>query len=235
MGLYNGYQQLLNLNQPNALNVLLFFTDGQPTGITATFAIKPTSPCTRRPPNTLTGVLSENGSSPWGLMDPNAPPQPIASDYPLLNTPLNVSQNCTYANGWPGQATSVGSDITNFPTTDIYGNNMNTGFYPVTTTGGYLDLNWTNIKDAAFNAADSQALKIRQSVAIPNIRIFSIALNNVPTDPIPADFMERVANDPRASNFDSNYALGEYVYAPQSSDISNAFTQVASQILHLAR
>ena len=233
MGLYNGYQQLVNLNQPNALNVILFFTDGQPTAVTLTMPVKSSSPCTTR--TTLTGVLSENGSSPWGLMNPTNTGQPLASDYPLLNTPPNVSQNCAYAGTWYNNATSVGSDITSVPLTDIYGNNMNTGYHSVTTSGNYMVLNWTNIQAASFNAADSQALKIRQSTTIPNIRIFSIGLGNVPTDVVPADFLERVANDPRASNFDSNYPAGSYVYAPQSTDISDAFAQVASAILHLAR
>jgi hypothetical protein len=96
-------------------------------------------------------------------------------------------------------------------------------------------LNSTNIVNASVNAADSQGLKIRQSTTIPNIRIFSIGLGNDPNNPVQSDFLERVANDPRASNFDSNYPAGTYVYAPQSTDISDAFAQVASAILHLAR
>jgi Flp pilus assembly protein TadG len=233
MGLRNGYQQLVSLNQPTALNVVLFFTDGQPTAFTAAFPIQGSSTCSVHTPKT--GVLAENGSSPWGLLDPNAGPQPLASDYPLLNTPANVSLGCTYAGSWYSNATSVGNDITSVPLTDLYGNNMNTGYRAVTTSGGYMVLNWTNIQNASFNAADSQALKIRQSAVIPNIRTFAIGLGNVPTDPIPADFLERVSNDPRASNYDTSYPAGLYVFAPTSADISDAFAQVASEILHLAR
>jgi Flp pilus assembly protein TadG len=233
MGLNKGYQQLVTLNQPNALNVVLFFTDGQPTAFTGTFGIQAGSTCAVHTPKT--GVLAENGSSPWGLLDPNAGPQPLASDYPLLNTPANVSQGCTYASSWYTNAPNVGNDITSVPLTDVYGNNMNTGYRAVTTSGGYMVLNWTNIQNASYNAADSQALKIRQSNLIPNIRTFAIGLGNVPTDPIPADFLERVANDTRASNYDAAYPAGLYVFAPTSADISDAFAQVASEILHLAR
>jgi Flp pilus assembly protein TadG len=228
LGLNIGYQQLVTLNQPNALNVVLFFTDGQPTAFTAAFPIKATSSCTLKTPKT--GVLTVGGVNPWGLMDPNAGPQPLASDLPLLNTPANVSQNCAYA----GSFTSVGNDITNIPTTDAYGNNMTTGYQAVTTSGGYMTLNGTNIVNASVNAADSQGLKIRQSAALPNIRVFSIGLGNAPGG-VPDDFLERVANDPRASNYDPAYPAGKYVFAPQASDISNAFAQVASEILHLAR
>jgi hypothetical protein len=39
-GLWQGYAQLLNDNDPNALNVLVFFTDGNPTAYTAQFNVK---------------------------------------------------------------------------------------------------------------------------------------------------------------------------------------------------
>lgn len=233
MGLYNGYQQLVALNEPNALNVVLFFTDGQPTGVTVTVGIKGSSTCSSH--TAKTGVLTVGGSSPWGMMDPHAGAQPLASDLPLLNTPAGVSNGCAYASSWYSNATSVGNDITNIPTTDIYGNNMVSGYQAVTTSGGYMVLNGTNIVNSAYNAADSQGLKIRQSTIIPNVRVFSIGLGNAPGDPVPADFLERIANDPRASNYDNNYPAGTYVYAPTSADISDAFASVASEILHLAR
>jgi hypothetical protein len=97
-----------------------------------------------------------------------------------------------------------------------------------------MTLNGANIVNASINAADSQGLKIRQSVNLPNIRVFSIGLGNAPGG-VPDDFLERVANDPRASNYDTNYPAGKYVFAPTSADISDAFAQVASEILHLAR
>lgn len=44
--LWEGYQQLVALNEPGALNVMLFFTDGRPTALTADYPIK-TLPDTR--------------------------------------------------------------------------------------------------------------------------------------------------------------------------------------------
>jgi hypothetical protein len=111
---------------------------------------------------------------------------------------------------------------------------MVTGYQAVTTSGGYMVLNTTNVVNASINAADSQGLKIRQSVTIPNIRVFSIGLGNAPGG-VPDDFLERVANDPRASNYDAGYPAGRYILAQGSSDINDAFTQVASEIMHLAR
>src|SRR4029077_6606583 len=62
LGLYLGYQQLVTLNQPNALNIVLFFTDGQPTAFTATFPIKAASTCAVHTPKT--GVLTVGGVAP---------------------------------------------------------------------------------------------------------------------------------------------------------------------------
>jgi len=37
--LWKGYEQLAGLNEPGALNVLLFFTDGRPNVISAEFSV----------------------------------------------------------------------------------------------------------------------------------------------------------------------------------------------------
>src|SRR5579864_8677789 len=238
-GLWQGYQQLVSLNQPNALNVVLLFTDGYPNTFTATYPIKSSSSCTNKNPKT--GVLAAGYANPltqpttpgsfWGLMNYVATPQPMASD--LRVGPAGNSSGCSYSSNWTSSATSVGNDVQSIPTLDFWGNNMNTGYQPVTMSGGNINVDPTSVQNAGWNAADSAALRIRQSTSVPNIRMFSIGLGN--SGGIPADFLERAANDPRASNFDSSYPAGTYFFAPQSSDISDAFAQVASAILHLAR
>ena len=87
MALWKGYDQLVSLNQPGALNVLLFFTDGQPTGVTVKMPIANASSCTAystgNPPNPggytlpggskgyITGVLNTfaNSNQFFGLLD----------------------------------------------------------------------------------------------------------------------------------------------------------------------
>ena len=241
-GLWQGYQQLVTLNQPNALNVILLFTDGYPNTFTATYPIKNTSSCTNKNPKT--GVLAAGyvnpltqpttPSSEWGIMSYVAGTQPMASDL-TVGPPGNYS-GCSYSSNWtgvPSSATTVGNDIQYIPTTDFWGNSMNTGYQLVTMNGGHINVDPTSVQNAGWNAADSAGLRIRQNVTIPNIRVFTIGLGN--SGGVPADFLERVANDPRASNFDSNYPTGAYFFAPTTSDISDAFAQVASAILHLAR
>ena len=237
-GLWEGYQQLVTLNQPNALNVVLLFTDGYPNTFTATYPIKASSSCTLKNPKT--GVLAAGYSNPltqpttpsaiFGIMNSLATTQPVASDQtPGPPAAQGGDAGCSYASNLQ----SVANDIQSIPTLDFWGNNMNSGYQPVTMSGGTISVIPMSVQNAGWNAADSAALRIRQSTTIPNIRIFSIGLGN--SGGVPADFLERVANDPRGSNFDSNYPAGTYVFAPTSSDISDAFAQVASAILHLAR
>ena len=238
-GLWQGYQQLVSLNQPNALNVVLLFTDGYPNTFTATFPIKNSSSCTNKNPKT--GVFAAayanpltqptNPSAIFGIMNYVAQAQPMASDL-AIGPPGNTS-GCSYASNWINSATSVGNDVQSIPTSDFWGNNMNTGYQTVTMNSGNINVDPLSVQNAGWNAADNAGLRIRQSATIPNIRVFSIGLGNA--GGIPADFLERVANDPRASNFDSSYPSGTYIFAPQASDISDAFAQVASAILHLAR
>ncbi len=63
------YQQLVTLNQPNALNVVLLFTDGYPNTFTATYPIKGSSSCTNKNPKT--GVLAAAYANP--LTAPTTP------------------------------------------------------------------------------------------------------------------------------------------------------------------
>jgi hypothetical protein len=52
---------------------------------------------------------------------------------------------------------------------------------------------------------------------------------------IDQDFMERVANDPRASNYNSTKPAGKFILATNSGELSQAFQRIASQILRLSR
>ena len=46
MALWYGYDQLVGLNQPGALNLILFFTDGKPTGVNVNMPVSNSSSCT---------------------------------------------------------------------------------------------------------------------------------------------------------------------------------------------
>jgi len=237
-GLWQGYQSLAALNQPAALNVILFFTDGEPTAVTADFAIKATSGCADK--TTKTGVFTVTGNPPtatYGLLKWDAPVQPMTSDITVAAN----STGCSYVSNF----NNVGNDVTGVPVTDHWGNNLNNGYLPVTLTTGMLAANSNatnaqNFQNASVNAADNAAARIRVAAlpgngaaSLPNVVIFSIGLGG--SGAASDDFLRRVANDPGSSSFSTTAATGLYVYAPTVADLGNAFNRVASEILRLAK
>lgn len=245
-GLWLGYSQLAALNQPSALNVIIFFTDGYPTALTATFPISSSSSCSSKTAKLgviAAGYTANNPTVPvatGGLLYQIASPQPMTSD--LTIGPPGNYQGCSYASNFPSSMWNVVNDITYIPATDYYGNAMNTNYQPVTYYDGKGDIKTDPLsaQNAAVNAAASAALRIRNGATVPGVGsgipgvfVYSIGLGN--SGGVPADFLEVVANDPRASNYDSTKQSGFYIYAPTSADLSDAFSRIASQILHISK
>jgi Flp pilus assembly protein TadG len=257
--LWTGYQALATLNQPAALNVIVFFTDGQPTAVTADLPIATGSSCTTQPPNTFRGVFTVGfeTTSPFspvgtgGVFDYQAPVQPMNSDAIQISGAEGNPQGCAFVSNW-GNAYQ---DIAGVPTTDVWGNNLNNGYQSVTLSGGLVSIpsNSTgalNMINASTNAADNAGYRIRQATSsgssvpgsaaavgtggLSNVVIFTIGLGNS-TYPANGDLLERIANDPRASSYDSTKPAGLYVYAATTADLSSAFAAVAAQILRIAK
>ena len=119
MGLWKGYQQLVALNQPNALNVILLFTDGQPTAVALNMPVANASPCTAFHAGNpigpggyvlpggakgyITGLFNtfSNSNQFFGINDYNgvtANGQQSITNGDLL--PAASSNNCTFMNGF---------------------------------------------------------------------------------------------------------------------------------------
>jgi len=70
-GLWQGFAELLEENDPNALNVMVFFTDGNPTGYTGLFSVK-TSSSSSRPwcdSSPVEAVIGTGGNFDWDVSD----------------------------------------------------------------------------------------------------------------------------------------------------------------------
>ena len=263
------------INQPGALNVILFFTDGQPNGLVATFPVK-TKPDTRYDPgvntpppmsyltNTanlvnepvsgcsnsavLTGVIAD-GSSETGLpLNATGYTAAVlsAAGVPISSTanPVTITgTGCMFPNASNWQYSIYGRvDVAYIPTVDAYGNSVVDGNYKpldlFPAGSPYVgqirpDMPRT-ARYASENAADSAAMTIRSDTTYGTL-IYSIGLGGNEAMPIDTDFMERVANDPRASNFDSTKPEGLFIYASNQGQLSSAFSQIASQILRLSQ
>ena len=85
---------------------------------------------------------------------------------------------------------------------------------------------------AAYNAAVSAAATARNNATL-NVVTYSIGLGS--NGGVDADFLKRMSNDLASPTFDNTKAAGLYVYAPNSTDLNQAFARVASEILRLAQ
>ena len=239
-GLWTGYRALASLAQPAALNVILFFTDGDPTSVTADFAIKAASSCTVK--TNRTGVATTAGSEIRGIMT-GTPQSPIASNDAVA---ASNSSGCAYNASWQSNRYLVGNDVTGIPSTDAFGNSLTFSYLSVTTASGMLaaasnSTNSANFLNASYNAAASAADRIRSAAspgngaaALNNVVIYSIGLGG--SGSASDDFLQYVANDPsNTSHYNSSQMPGIYVYANNSSALASAFDRIASEILRISQ
>jgi Flp pilus assembly protein TadG len=247
MGLWYGYDQLVGLAQPAALNIILFFTDGKPTGVNVNMPIANSSPCTSPnagPPKYINGLYNTytNVSQFFGILKP-VNNGTVPSGDSAMTTDGNTGNGCNYMS-----TITDTSDFLGLPTSDIFGDKLDSGYQATTSNAsGYIDLgNASNASAMAMNGAASAGLHIRngdnEPATLPhsgsglhNVIIYSIGLGNAPY-PLSPDLLERISNDPRAgANYDNTKPAGLYVAAPTSADIDSAFAAVASEILRLAK
>lgn len=265
--LWVAYQALADpafANEPAALNVILFFTDGQPNTITANWQPKLVNPSNCN--NGLTGGLynpvigfvltyvgstSTSGLFATTLIPPYQPGSTVAgtvanayvstaydSNDPVFNAeriPLSTSSGCNFWNNHD----NISSDLSGIPDFDIYGNetNLSASRYKVASLSPFSG---SQLVNAAFNAGDRAAQRMRNGVLgsptaiVPLIDTISLATTGGPMDPV---YMKRLANvnDPSNTIYDSAKPTGLYVNAATTADLQGAFALIASQILHLSQ
>lgn len=247
-GLSRGYVDLAAI-APRALNVILFFTDGQPTATAADFPKPVGTTCTQQqlaptPAGSIRGVFTYGGTQVWGLLSSSVGYSPVPNDF--QGAPM--STGCRFMPIEPSNHTNT-DDYRWVPNTDIWGNNHLSG-YPYatssiarTTVSGQLRIDKVaaNAQRIAENATIDAAFRIRTGAVIggrslPNVVIFGIGLSNAAGLALSQDLMLRVTNDPRAPGFPFvNQRQGLYIVAPTAADLEDAFTRIASEILRLSQ
>lgn len=257
--LWNGYQQLVNINEPGALNVIVYFTDGQPTALTADWPVRTAGSTTSRcwdwgnnraydqwgwnPVNQkYRGYIATTTSGGlYGLANPTATSFPYSGTDAPVAIPIGFSgsaksssSDCYYRSSY----TSVGNDIAYIPNTDSYGNSIfglmsistnSSGSYP-----GKPSMTGANVEKAAINAVDNAAARMRQNALNPSINtvVYCIGLGGV--GEADATLMRRISNDPDSPIFDANLPQGMYVYAPTVAQLNQAFMRIASEVLRFS-
>jgi Flp pilus assembly protein TadG len=208
----------------------------------------PASGCTGS--NPLTGVIAdgsaETAADITGLNQTGYTVAVLdATGVPISDNsnPKTISASgCAFSNSNWTYSVYGRTDIEAIPTTDAYGNS----------TIGYIALDMFPLGSgypsaglirpdmprtarwASFNAADSMAQKIRNDPTYTTI-IYTIGLQGNETMAMNQDFMERLANDAKASNFDPTKPQGQFLLATNTTQLSQAFQQIASEILRLSR
>jgi len=87
-----------------------------------------------------------------------------------------------------------------------------------------------SITQAGLNALDNAAQRARADANVKNLGliVYSIGLGNAPGG-VDNTLLKRVANDPAANNYNTSYLPGMYLYAPDTSTLNQAFSQIASE------
>jgi Flp pilus assembly protein TadG len=93
-----------------------------------------------------------------------------------------------------------------------------------------------SITKAGLNALDNAAQRARADANTRNLGliVYTIGLGNAPGG-VDNALLQRVANDPAANNYNTAYLPGTYLYAPDTSTLNQAFSQIASEVLRISK
>ncbi|HEU0141124.1 MAG TPA: VWA domain-containing protein [Bryobacteraceae bacterium] len=293
-GLSMGYQELRDLAEPGALNLIVLFTDGLANGLVADFPMRYTSdvrygdgsgsyssnsrtydmlpsPCQwvnppvhpTEPQSFDENHLGKKFSAPWnpawvpiaqvatkrgvltrsgvgstgntsGLYQESFSSVSTTSSIPIITD----NQGCGFSN-----AARVRRDIAYIPDQDAFGNATDCCRYNMGTerftsgpyTGRIRPDKPSAVLKAGANALDSAGRRIRQDDQY-NVVVYTIGLGDFDANEPPDEtLMRRVSNDPSSPIYDSSRPEGLYVFAPNNTQLNQAFARVASEILRIAK
>lgn len=223
------------IGEPGALNVILFFTDGLPNGITADFAPYRINPTTCGNGSPMVGWIAQT----HGFVDPGPTNGVFNIIANSVSNPNDGSMSelifnragCNFA----ADSSHIYKDFTQIPPVDYYGNLTNppNPFEPVNLAGIGLP---SQIGAASFNAADYVAHRWRAG-EINNIipLVYTISLLDNPAEVPNPVFMNRVSNTVNSNIYDPTKPAGLYISTDSAAQLPAAFQQIASQVLQLSQ
>ncbi len=282
--LSEAYKQILSIGEQGALNMIVFFTDGIPTALTASFPIKTVTDTrygdgeskytytyqsysmTKSGCNDSAGHSNTNSSWPTLVQNRtgvlvaigNAPDSATTGDTLGLHKPYASSMtDSSFAliSGSTGSDTDstncyfknnkyyIRHDIAYIPSPDAYGNRTDccyrspSGFYFTsgTYTGFIRPDRPSSVGAASTNATDNAATRIRSDTTYTPI-LYVIGLGD-DSDPTAFDqvLLKKIANDTSSAYYTKSQTTGIYQNAPDNTQLNQAFSRIASEILRLAQ
>ncbi|MFN7918801.1 MAG: VWA domain-containing protein [Bryobacteraceae bacterium] len=265
--LWKAYEQLVAINEPGALNVILFFTDGIPNAITGDWPVK-TQVTTDSPTGTShcydwehSKRYYDTGWNPstekyrgWiygdsdsgvrlGIRGIDASTMPVSDDPGVVTAPIGHSGTAVSSSDdcyFRSSTTSFYKDIPYVLDTDLYGNSV-FGWKTVDTYtsgpyAGKAKINTVaNVNNAAINAVDNAALRVRQKELNSGIQVVIYCIGLGGAGEAEHEALRRIANTKDSTAWDSSAPEGLYEYAPSSSQLNQAFNRIASEMLRISK
>src|SRR5262249_37196670 len=105
-----------------------------------------------------------------------------------------------------------------------------TGNWSVTETSTTSGSNFGN---AALNAADNAAKRIRAQTAMPPITIYTIGYTG--NGGVNSTLLKRIANTKDSTSYTGSEKMGLYIEVTSADQLNSAFKAVASDMLRLAK
>ncbi len=234
---WTAYQSLIATPEAGVLNVILFFTDGQPNTVHMTnMEVAAGSTCTDRTARNGVIAPSSNGAAVLGIYrsDPTGAP-PVISDQRVLTNSGNCFYNSSNSNVWRDIVALTRSGAAN--EVDVFGNAL-TGYKTgILRTGGRIriDDNAT-IVNVGINALDSAATRARDDANSRGLDLvtYAIGLSNV-IGAAEDTLMNRVANTATSGIYNAYRPTGMYIRADNASQLDEAFAQLASEVMRFAK
>lgn len=236
--LYLGYKELKDLNDPDALPVIVLFTDGNVTAMTNQFPVNTIDSGAPNAPPWCEATSTEPASPRWGTIA--NPVNPAEGPY-IHNTPPPPEKppilNCYRRNG-------SGAKVSFDP---FKGQLLVTGL-----PGSWQPQGWTGTPFSAYHPfnpfvpappvslsypeaieemGQNITLQVADRARQDGILIYTIGLGPDVSRP----FMEAIANDPDSSFYNLNQPAGEYIFAETPDQLVEAFLRVAANVTHLTQ
>jgi Flp pilus assembly protein TadG len=228
---WEAYQRLLAINEPGTLNVILFFTDGQPNTVTLTLEVIPGRCGTNT--SDKTGVLApgNSGSGLYRIIAPNAPPVPDPD-----TTVISGASGCSFVSNPSAVENDLRMKTGSSNEVDINGNSFIGYKTPVNRSSGRIRINdSTTITNIGINALDNAAQRVRTLSASNGLDVVTYCIGLGGPGAAEDRLLQRIANVPESDIYDSSKPRGMYVYAENAAQLQMAFASLASDILRISK
>jgi Flp pilus assembly protein TadG len=221
--LWRGYNAISGLADTNALNVIVFFTDGASTNFSA--IVTPSSGGCDGTEMTggLQGFSNTTSTAARGLWQLSVGPPPVAV------TDENYLSGCGFG------TRDLSFFVPTLPLNESHGASITGPRAIPAYTGSFPTTRGDVIRVAAANATINVAGMARGDATTP-VTIFSIGLggNSAPPGiPLDVDLLNRVSNTVASPSHDPTQPIGKTFITPGAGGLQDAFDQVASEVLRL--